>query len=102
MADGESGTEKQEPWPSTKALSVYNVLRLRESTVVLIRDILPYLREHFDASYPQAWVDDGVQWLIEKGFVTSNGVFLSAKYMNQRGIPARLVRASGDAELRAG
>jgi hypothetical protein len=86
---------KQEPTVAAKALAVYNVMRLKEVPLMQLRAFLPYLREHFSADFPQEWVDDGIAWLIERGFVTSNGIIVSAKHLTQQGLPARLTPKQG-------
>jgi hypothetical protein len=55
-------------YPSTDALSVYKVLSL------LGRDlsegeILAYLREHFDGSFPEDALVVGIEYLVERGYV---------------------------------
>lgn len=92
--------KRQEPWPASKALTVYNVLRLREVVAMPIRDITPYLREHFDPKYPQEWVMQGIEWLVEKKLVSSNGIFISATNLTPQGKPAKVVRSKNtDADL---
>lgn len=89
-----------EPWPSTKALSVYNVLRFRETQSLSLPEVLAYLREHWDPDYPEAWVRDGAEWLQSRGFASLTNDSVTAVLLAGSNRPARLVRADNDASLR--
>lgn len=91
----------REPWPSTKALSVYNVLRLNKRALMLLADVHDYLRSEWDPKYPQSWTLQGAEWLAEKGFVAldASGVIAATNVAND-GTPRRLVRHNDDSDLR--
>jgi hypothetical protein len=69
-------------YPSTDALSVYNVLSL------LGRDlsdgeILAYLREHFDEAFPESALVTGIDFLVARGFVERRTQGIAVKRIKQ-------------------
>ena len=87
-------------WPSTRALSVYNVLRLKKETpFVTLDDVLVCLRDFFDPGYREDWVIEGAAWLQKRGFIASTGGQICASHRDRSGVPIKLVRTEGDAEL---
>lgn len=65
-----------EIYPSTKALSVYNMLSLCRQDLSRA-EMLSRIQE---ASYPDAdgaWIDEGVAFLLERGFVVEDDGKLS-------------------------
>lgn len=93
-------TAQPEPWPSTKAFTVYNVLRLRGTKTMAIPHVTEYLREVWDPAYPSDWVSEGATWLIERGFMRWEGELLAVNVFDANGKIAKLARANGDADLR--
>lgn len=92
-----------EPWPATKALSVYNVLRMNRRAEMPLSEVLDYLREWFDPRYPEAWVGHGVQQLVAWGFVNMRQPNrIRAASLDGNGQPLRLKRHAEDSELRFG
>ncbi len=80
-------------------MSVYNVLWLKEVSLMPIAELLPYLHEHFNPKYPAAWVTDGVAWLVEKGFAVSNGIIIQIRHLNSRGKPLRITKTPDETGL---
>jgi hypothetical protein len=86
------------PWPSTKALSLYNVLVFKEVTSIALPDALQYLRDKWDPDYPESWVIEGASWLAERGFVELSNGTMTTRFVNGSR-PRRVKRAQSDREL---
>lgn len=89
-----------EPWLSTKALSVYNVLRALKRGIVPMGDAVSYLREWFDPRYPELWVTQGAEYLFEHGFASISCGTVIATRTDGAGVPVLVVRCNNDADLR--
>ena len=79
-------------YPSTKGLSVYNALSLGGD--MSAAGLLEYLRLHFDSDLSSRYVDDGIEFLREKGWISEDaGVVRLATR------PRRAVRIKRDKDL---
>ncbi len=58
----------REIYPSTKALSAYNMLSLARRDLTPA-EILEGLQEHWDPALDASWVTEGVGFLVANGFV---------------------------------
>lgn len=89
-----------EIYPSTKALSVYNMLSLCRQDLSR-GEVLSRIQE---ASYPDAdaaWIDEGVAFLLKRGFVVEgDGKLAPARPRAQDGKAWPLRRANEDRDLR--
>jgi hypothetical protein len=56
-----------EIYPSTKALSVYNMLSLARRDLTQV-EVLEALQEHWDPALTLEWVAEGVTFLVANGF----------------------------------
>lgn len=86
-------------YPSTHALTVYNALSLsgRDMPADLIHD---YVRDHGYTSAERSDIDVGVEFLVQRQFVTvTNGVVTVARRKPETGAAWPLVRANDDQEL---
>jgi hypothetical protein len=83
----------REHWPSTKGLSVHNVLRTahREMTPA---EITAFLQRAFDPRVDAEYVETGIKFLLERGFATLVGPLVVANRAY-----GELVRIDGDREL---
>lgn len=91
-----------EVYTSTKALSVYNVLSITGRDMQR-EEILSYLRDHFDEAIEASYVDAGLQFLCDRGFVKTDAdgvIVVPCRLANRRARP--LMRASEDKELDLG
>jgi len=88
------GDEGPTIFPRTKALSVFNALHLSKRDMT--RDqVVQFLIDIFDPSIDRAYVDAGVEFLTERGFVTeTNSVLRSTR----RGV--ELERTNFDRDLK--
>ncbi len=87
------------PWPSTKALSVYNTLRFKGAPTLETSAILLCLRQHSDPEYPEDWVFEGIEFLAAKGLVSFTGERVQALQLNERGLPAYVVKTADESDL---
>jgi hypothetical protein len=87
-----------EPWPSTKALSVYNALSLARRDMTRA-GILEYLREAWDPDVPADFVATGVDFLLERGFVREEDGAVVPRERRPNGFCRPLRRIDGDANL---
>lgn len=87
-------------WPSSKGLSVYNALSMsrRDMTAQQIRE---YLRSSWDDSVSEAYVQEGIVFLLKKGWVrdVSGVVTLTVRTPGRRTGPA-CVKVKGETDLR--
>lgn len=86
-------------WPSTKALSVYNVLVVCNSNALPLTHVLRFLERKHLPSYDAEDVQQGVDFLVSKGLAKSDGTVISAAHIAGPGSPVRLRRANQDADL---
>jgi hypothetical protein len=87
-------------YPATKALSVYNMLSFARQDVSQA-DLLSRIQE---AAYPdadEAWIAEGVAFLLERGFAAEvDGKLTPARPRGPDGRCWPLRRAKADTELR--
>lgn len=89
-----------ELYPSTKALSVYNMLSLARQDVDRAA-ILASLQEHWDPKTDEAFVAEGTAFLVEHGFVVeTEGKLAPARPRAPDGKAWPLRRSKSDTELR--
>lgn len=87
-------------YPSTKALSVYNTLSLSRRDLTRT-EIVASLQEHYDASVDEAWVTEGIAFLVERALAVVDGEQVAPgrpRAPDGRCWPLR--RAKADTELR--
>ncbi len=89
-----------EIYPSTKALSAYNLLSLARKDLS-VSEIVAGLQEHFDPAVDEAWVTEGVSFLLERGFaVQQEGKLAPGRPRAPDGKAWPLRRANENTELR--
>jgi len=88
-----------QPWPSAKALTVFNVLKLRGTKTMTVPQVLEYLREHWDPEYSAEWVSDGVAWLVGRGFLRWQGEQIEVAAFAPNGRIANLVKSPDESDL---
>jgi hypothetical protein len=59
------------PWPSTKGMSVFNALKFGGNMTP--QQITAYLRRHWDPQIEQAYVNEGLDFIRKKGWISSDG-----------------------------
>jgi hypothetical protein len=90
--------ETDNDWPSTKGLSVYNVLRIRGAAMK--PDEIKAVLCEYHQPVSRQYVVDGIGFLVGKGWVTvgSFGVSLTTP-LNKTGKPVAARRTRGDVDL---
>lgn len=87
-------------YPSTKALSVYNMLSLARQDLTAA-EVLGGLQEHFDPNLDDAFVAEGVSFLLAKGFaIEADGKLRPGRPRAPDGKAWPLRRAKADTDLR--
>ena len=81
-----------EPWPSTKGLSVYNALMLGGDMTP--DQIVAYLRAHWDPAMTREYVDAGIAFVAAKSWTMVDGE--EVRLLTR---PRRAVRINEDADL---
>lgn len=87
-----------EPWASTKALSVYNALSLAKRDMTR-EELCDYLRGAWEPDMPADFVAVGVDFLAAKGFVTEVDGVVIAAMRTGNGFCRPLKRTKDDADL---
>lgn len=88
-----------EDWPSTKALSVYNVLVARKTNAFPITRIIAFLQKNHLPRYDANDVAEGIAFLKERALVRDDGSILFASHSAGPCHPIRLMRTNNDADL---
>lgn len=89
-----------ELYPSTKALSAYNMLSLARKDLS-VSEIVEGLQSHFDPAVDEAWVAEGVAFLVANGFALElDGKVAPARPRAPDGKAWPLQRANENRDLR--
>lgn len=86
-----------EHWPSTKALSVYNVLVVAKSNALPLTHVIAFMQKNHLPTYDAEDVAAGVAFLEQRGLARSDGTILSATHSAGPHKPIRLKRVPGTA-----
>lgn len=84
-------------WPSTKALSVYNVLVVKKTNAFPLTRVIALLQKNHLPAYDAEDVQQGVDFLVERGLAKVEGGALVATHSRGPGKPVRLKRKPGRA-----
>lgn len=89
-----------EIYPSTKALSAYNMLSMSRKDLS-VAELVDELQEHFDPEVDAVWVAEGVAFLVANGFaVERDGKVAPVRPRAPDGKAWPLRRANENKELR--